>query len=45
MFLNLFSRFAEPEECAGVVAFLLSDDASYMTGENVTITGGMPNRL
>ncbi|XP_052818963.1 dehydrogenase/reductase SDR family member 4-like isoform X2 [Mya arenaria] len=38
-------RFARSEECAGVVSFLLSDDASYVTGETVTITGGMPNRL
>lgn len=34
-------RPAEAEEIAAVVAFLLSDDASYMTGSIVTCDGGM----
>jgi NAD(P)-dependent dehydrogenase (short-subunit alcohol dehydrogenase family) len=34
-------RIAEPEEIAGVVAFLLSDDASFVTGELVTADGGV----
>jgi glucose 1-dehydrogenase len=33
-------RFAEPSEQASVAAFLLSDDASFMTGETVYVDGG-----
>ncbi|HEX6310005.1 MAG TPA: SDR family NAD(P)-dependent oxidoreductase [Acidimicrobiia bacterium] len=34
-------RMADPGEVAAVVAFLLSDDASYMTGQTVEPNGGM----
>ena len=33
-------RLGEPDEIAGVVAFLLSDAASYMTGDTVLVDGG-----
>jgi 3-oxoacyl-[acyl-carrier protein] reductase len=33
-------RVAEPEEIAGVIAFLVSDDASYVSGHSLAISGG-----
>uniref|UniRef100_A0A672YWV9 Dehydrogenase/reductase SDR family member 4-like n=1 Tax=Sphaeramia orbicularis TaxID=375764 RepID=A0A672YWV9_9TELE len=38
-------RVGEPDEIGGVVAFLCSDEASYITGETITVTGGMSCRL
>ncbi|KAF6351670.1 hypothetical protein mRhiFer1_010173 [Rhinolophus ferrumequinum] len=38
-------RIGKPEECAGIVSFLCSEDASYITGETVTVGGGAPSRL
>ncbi len=34
-------RFGDPEEVAEAVAFLLSDHASYITGETLKVNGGM----
>lgn len=33
-------RIGQPEDIAGVVAFLLGDDAGYMTGQSVAVNGG-----
>ena len=33
-------RFGEPEEMADVIAFLLSEESSYMTGSTVIASGG-----
>lgn len=35
------SRIGQPEECATVFAFLLSDEAKFITGSVYTVDGGM----
>ncbi|HAR94417.1 MAG TPA: hypothetical protein DCR97_00400 [Deltaproteobacteria bacterium] len=37
---TLLGRMGEPEEVARVAAFLASDDASFVTGTTITVSGG-----
>jgi NAD(P)-dependent dehydrogenase (short-subunit alcohol dehydrogenase family) len=39
--LHALGRIARPEEVAKVIAFLCSDDASFMTGGVYLVDGGM----
>jgi len=36
------NRFGLPEEVAEVVGFLASEDSSYVTGEVISVNGGLP---
>ena len=36
-------RFGQPEEIASVIRFLCSRDASYVTGQTITVDGGITN--
>jgi 2-hydroxycyclohexanecarboxyl-CoA dehydrogenase len=38
---TLMGRCGAPEEVAAVIAFLASDDAAYMTGETLAVSGGL----
>jgi NAD(P)-dependent dehydrogenase (short-subunit alcohol dehydrogenase family) len=40
----VLDRYGQPKEVAKVIAFLASDDASYITGETVTVSGGFKMR-
>ena len=36
-----FRRVAQPEDQASAVSFLISDDASYITGQVISVSGGL----
>jgi 3-oxoacyl-[acyl-carrier protein] reductase len=45
---NPFGRVCRPEDVADVVAFLVSDAASYVNGQRIAVDGGgssLPGRL
>jgi len=43
--MHPLGRRGKPEEIASVIAFLLSDQASFMTGETVRVDGGVLARI
>lgn len=34
-------RIGQPDDYAGMIAFLLSDDSAYMTGQTISVSGGL----
>lgn len=42
---TLLGRLGTTDDMAAATAFLASDDASYITGETIVVSGGMPSRL
>ena len=34
-------RLGKPDDYAGMIAFLLSDDAGYITGQTISVSGGL----
>ena len=41
---HLLGRIAQPDEIAAVAAFLLSSDASFVTGTDLLVDGGYATR-
>ena len=38
-------RLGTPQDIAAAAAFLVSEDAAYVTGETLVVAGGMQSRL
>lgn len=41
----MFFRIGQPVDMGGLASFLCSDDASFITGENIVAAGGAQSRL
>jgi 3-oxoacyl-[acyl-carrier protein] reductase len=39
--MTAFKRIGEPEDIAKTVLFLVSDEAKWITGQNIAINGGL----
>ncbi|MBA2660165.1 MAG: SDR family oxidoreductase [Nitrosospira sp.] len=39
--MSFMGRIGKPEDIAGVVLFLVSDDADWITGQNISASGGL----
>jgi 3-oxoacyl-[acyl-carrier protein] reductase len=42
---TLLKRFGEPRDIANAVLFLTSEESSYITGENLCVSGGIAPSL
>lgn len=42
---HLVGRVGQPKDIAAMVAYLLSEDSSFITGQNVVIDGGMTKKM
>ena len=39
--MQVIKRTQEPEDLVGIVSFLVSDDAAFMTGQTLMVDGGL----
>ena len=39
--MQVIKRTQEPEDLVGLVSFLVSDDAAFMTGQTLMVDGGL----
>ena len=39
--MTFLGRLGDPDDVAGAVLYLVSDSASYVTGETIAVNGGL----